>query len=172
MTEPRPELSRPVEVSRIPLTGSTETIVAEPAERALIAERLRLPAVHSLTAELVLIRWRGEGVKVTGKFTAEIEQICSVTLDPFRASVSDSIERYFLPQAGPADEDADIDPLEEGMIELGEVVVESLSLALDPYPRKPGAEFHSPSDDSASAPEAASASSPFAALAGLKSRKR
>ena len=165
-------MSRLIEISRIPPAGSGETIIAEPSERALIAERLRLAAVHSLTAELTLTRWRGEGVKVTGKFLAEVEQICVITLDPFRAQISDTIERYFLPNAGPGDEQADIDSFEDGTIELGEVVVESLSLALDPYPRKPGAEFEGVGDIQASAAERSSASSPFAALAGLKSRKR
>src|SRR5205823_13508709 len=114
MIEPRLELSRPIEVSRIPPAGSAETIVAEPSERALIAELLRLAAVHSLTAELTLTRWRGEGVQVAGKFVAEVEQICVVTLDPFRAQISDTIERYFLPKAGPAGEGADIDSFEDG----------------------------------------------------------
>ena len=82
MIEPRLELSRPIEVGRIPPAGSGETIIAEPSERALIAERLRLAAVHSLTAELSLTRWRGEGVKVTGKFLAEVEQICAAAHRP------------------------------------------------------------------------------------------
>ena len=120
--------------------------------------------MHSLKAELALARWRGEGIKVSGKFVAEVEQICVVTLDPFRAEVSDTIERYFLPKAGPADEEAGIDSLQDGAVELGEIVVEGLSLALDPYPRKPGAEFEGLGDDQAAA-DAPSTSSPFSALA-------
>ena len=57
------------------------------------------------------------------------------------------------------------------MIELGEVLVESLSLALDPYPRKPGMVFQEVSDDS-SADAGEPAPSPFAALAKLKALKR
>jgi uncharacterized metal-binding protein YceD (DUF177 family) len=169
VTKLDPELSRPIEVSRIPATGSTETIIADSTERALVARRLGLPAIHSLTADLVLTRWRGEGVKVAGRFDAEVEQVCVVTLDPFRAPVSDAIERYFLSGAGAAESEGDADSFADGVIELGEVVIESLSLALDPYPRKPGAEFHGVGDDSGSAE---SGSSPFAALAGAKARKR
>jgi uncharacterized metal-binding protein YceD (DUF177 family) len=119
----------------------------------------------------VLSRWRRGGVKVAGLIEAEIEQICVVTLDPFRATVSDSIERYFLPHAGPTEEEADIESFDGDVIELGELVVESLSLALDPYPRKPGAEFNEVSDDSTPA-NGNSEPSPFAALADLKSPKR
>ena len=75
------------------------------------------------------------------KSSAEVEQVCVVTLEPFRSQVSDEVERYFLPGASEADASADVDPFSDGVIELGEVVVESLSLALDPYPRKPGATF-------------------------------
>jgi uncharacterized metal-binding protein YceD (DUF177 family) len=117
----------------------------------------------------MLTRWHGEGVKVAGRFDAEVEQVCVVTLDPFPATVSDTIERYFLPNARAAEPEADIDSFADGVIELGEVVVESLSLALDPYPRKPGAEFHGVEDGPGSAEPV---SSPFAVLAGAKPRKR
>lgn len=169
MTKPGPELSRVIEVSRIPVTGSAERIIADSTERALVARRLGLPAVSSLTADLMLTRWHGEGVKVAGRFDAEVEQVCVVTLDPFPATVSDTIERYFLPNARAAEPEADIDSFADGVIELGEVVVESLSLALDPYPRKPGAEFHGVEDGPGSAEPV---SSPFAVLAGAKPRKR
>ena len=169
MTKPGPELSRVIEVSRIPVTGSAERIIADSTERALVARRLGLPAVSSLTADLMLTRWHGEGVKVAGRFDAEVEQVCVVTLDPFPATVSDTIERYFLPNARAAEPEADIDSFADGVIEIGEVVVESLSLALDPYPRKPGAEFHGVEDGPGSAEPV---SSPFAVLAGAKPRKR
>jgi uncharacterized metal-binding protein YceD (DUF177 family) len=169
VTKPGPELSRVIEVSRIPVTGSAERIIADSTERALVAKRLGLPAVSSLTADLMLTRWHGEGVKVAGRFDAEVEQVCVVTLDPFPATVSDTIERYFLPNARAAEPEADIDSFADGVIELGEVVVESLSLALDPYPRKPGAEFHGVEDGPGSAEPV---SSPFAVLAGAKPRKR
>jgi uncharacterized metal-binding protein YceD (DUF177 family) len=169
VTKPGPELSRVIEVSRIPVTGSAERIIADSTERALVARRLGLPAVSSLTADLMLTRWHGEGVKVAGRFDAEVEQVCVVTLDPFPATVSDTIERYFLPNARAAEPEADIDSFADGVIELSEVVVESLSLALDPYPRKPGAEFHGVEDGPGSAEPV---SSPFAVLAGAKPRKR
>ena len=169
MTKLGPELSRVIEVSRIPVTGSAERIIADSTERALVARRLGLPAVSSLTADLMLTRWHGEGVKVAGRFDAEVEQVCVVTLDPFPATVSDTIERYFLPNARAAEPEADIDSFADGVIEIGEVVVESLSLALDPYPRKPGAEFHGVEDGPGSAEPV---SSPFAVLAGAKPRKR
>jgi len=166
--KPQPELSRPVDVSRISPAGDSEKIIADPEECAAIAARLGIPAVHSLKAELGLWRWRGAGVRVTGSILAEVEQVCVVTLEPFRSEVSDEVERYFLPNVSEADANADVDPFSDGVIELGEVVVESLSLALDPYPRKPGATFEAGAIEDEDPKE----QSPFAALASLRPKKR
>ncbi len=60
------------------------------------------------------------------------------------------------------DPDADDPPdvLEGDKIDLGAYVVEDLSLAIDPFPRKPGAAFE--------APDTGAEISPFAVLAKLK----
>ncbi|WP_159726709.1 DUF177 domain-containing protein [Methylosinus sp. Ce-a6] len=58
------------------------------------------------------------------------------------------------------DEDAP-DPLVDGRIDLGAIVAEFLALALDPYPRKPGARFAPPE---ASEEEPTAKASPFAGL--------
>jgi hypothetical protein len=166
--KPQLELSRPIDVSRISPTGDSETLIADPAECMAIATRLGIPAVHSLRAELGLWRWRGAGVRVTGRILAEVEQVCVVTLEPFRSEISDEVERYFLPGASEADASADVDPFSDGVIELGEVVVESLSLALDPYPRKPGVTFEAGDATTEEGKE----QSPFAALASLRTEKR
>ncbi len=47
------------------------------------------------------------------------------------------------------------------MVDLGAIATEYFLLGIDPYPRKPGAEFQSPSAGEAAA-------NPFAALAALK----
>ena len=57
------------------------------------------------------------------------------------------------------DED-DADVIEDGKIDLGQYAVEQLVLSLDPFPRKPGAEFVQP--------EEPTEISPFAALKALK----
>ena len=51
---------------------------------------------------------------------------------------------------------------EDGKIDLGQYAVEQLALSLDPFPRKPGAEFVQP--------EEPAEISPFAALKALKPR--
>src|SRR4026209_51352 len=91
------EFSRPLDITRVPPQGSIEAISAEPQECADLARRFGLPAVHSLTAELHVSRWRGEGLKIKGRFTVDLDQTCVVTLEIFRSMLTDEFESYFLP---------------------------------------------------------------------------
>jgi uncharacterized metal-binding protein YceD (DUF177 family) len=163
---PQPEFHRPLEVEHIPQGGCTEYLMADESELAALATRLKLPRMHSLRARLNVERLRAGGATVNGELTAEVEQTCVVTLDDFRSIVALPVERVFLPQREIPDDDseeADADPVIEGKIDLGELVTETLSLGLDPYPRKPGAQFEGPSR------EDESPSSAFAELRKLKS---
>jgi hypothetical protein len=51
-----------------------------------------------------------------------------------------------------------------GVVDLGAVATEFLTLGIDPYPRKPGAEFAAP-------PAADNTPKPFAGLAALKNKQ-
>jgi len=62
---------------------------------------------------------------------------------------------------------AEIEPIEHGLIDAGRIIFETLSASVDPYPRKPGAEFTAEElGDGA----AATKTGPFAALKKLKDR--
>jgi uncharacterized metal-binding protein YceD (DUF177 family) len=161
---PVPEFSRPLQTDRVPKAGSVEKIAAEPAELRALAKRMKLPAIHALTAEIRATPWRGGGIKLEGHLTADLEQVSVVSLEAFRETLSIPISRYFLPPGAVAEnvEEDDADPIENGWIDLGEVAAETLALDLDPYPRKPGEAFaeHIEDDEPAGAAE-----SPFAVLA-------
>ena len=91
-----------------------------------------------------------------------------VSLEPFRQTYTYEVERYFLPPKIAIDgieEDAEI--IDNGEVDLGELVAENLSLELDPYPRKKGEEFADYEElDEASESEPARPS-PFANLIKL-----
>ncbi len=166
MTEVIPEFSRPLAVDRVPRGGCDEKIVADPQECKALAARLAVPAVHALSAELRATPWRGGGVKLEGKLVADIEQISVVSLEAFRQHVESPVLRYFMSAAAAAqDTDADIDPIKNGQVDLGEVVAETLALELDPYPRHPDEAFDEAVWTEAPSPAKAS---PFAGLAQLK----
>src|SRR5437868_7983442 len=172
---PAPEFSRPLDVTRVPPHGSLEKIEAEPAECSALAERFGLSVLHSLKAELQTSRWRGEGLKLKGRFTVDLEQICVVSLDPFRSTLADEFEGYFLP-AGASEgansaliEEGDAEPFENGIIDMGEAVAEAVALALDPYPKKPGVTFADVIEDEGDeGPDAETGAKPFAELSRLK----
>lgn len=157
------------EVSRGPVK---RTLEADELARARIARLLGLVSIQSLTAELRLKPWM-DGAEIDGRFSAEITQTCSVTADDFEESAEGEFVIRVLPPGSinaPQEEadEIELDPeaddppdvLEGEDIDLGGYVVEHLSLELDPFPRKPGAEFIAPKDDADL--------SPFAVLRTLK----
>ena len=137
-----PEFSRPLIVDRVPRKGSHEVFAAEPKELADLAKRFDLVALHALKARLLAVPWRGGGLKVTGSVEANLDRISVVSLESFNAVQKFEVERYFLPPSATVDPDLDdADPIVDGIVDLGELVSETLGLELDPYPRLPGEEF-------------------------------
>lgn len=143
MTE-APLFSYRVKVDDIPERGlAVEIDVPEEARRD-IAKAFGLVALPVLKASLALKR-KGKEVAATGRLQAEVSQTCVVSLDAFDERVEEAMDLRFAPDA-PALDDVNApldapDPIIGGEIELGGLVVEFLALALDPYPKKPGAEF-------------------------------
>lgn len=157
------------EVSRGPVRLRIE---ADAAQRSRIAGELGLESLSSLTAELTVKPWM-DGAEVIGRFTAVVEQVCSVSLDAFEQAVEGAIEVRAVPAGSPhaapvegaeleLDPDAPDPPdeLEGDELDVASYLVEHLALEIDPFPRKPGAEFAftPPAEDE----------SPFAVLKKLK----
>jgi uncharacterized metal-binding protein YceD (DUF177 family) len=158
-----PEFPRPVPLGTIREGGRRIALAATQAECAALAARFGILSLDSLEAELRLLPEPGGTVLAEGRLAAGLAQACIVTLEPVRQSVDAPIAFRLLPPGRePQDGPDDIDEIEcpDGTADLGEAVAEQLALALDPYPRAPGAELP---------PEAADRSAdPFAALAGLR----
>lgn len=123
---------------------------AEPGERAQLAKWLGVPAVLSLESTVFTERKNSDTVVVTGTYSAELELNCSVSLEPFAQTLDGSLTGSFRkPSArrAPASDEIVLDPdgedepdeWEPQGIDLGRLVAEELSLAVPPYPRKPGA---------------------------------
>lgn len=159
-----PEFSRLVSLARLPDSGRAENLKASPAECAALAKRFAIPAVDRLEAALLLRPEPGGGVMVTGTLSADVVQACVVSLEPVAQRVEEAVTlRLLPPNEEPSDDPDGPDeiPVEGDTVDLGEAIAEQLALALDPYPRAPGAEL--PQDAAASA-----AGGPFGALAALR----
>lgn len=159
--------SHPIRVDDIEANGTDAVLEPSEQERMAIADFLKIPAVPDMKAQMHLVR-SGSRVTVTGRLTAEVRQICVVSLDEFDAPIDEPIEILFDRNATDMSDPANLpddapDPIIGGVIDLGHVAVEFLALGLDPYPRKPGAVFEYREDDGGEA-------SAFAKLANLKSR--
>jgi uncharacterized metal-binding protein YceD (DUF177 family) len=162
-------LSRPVDVMNVPPQGSDVRVVATAEECAALAKDFKLPAIASLTGEYRLAS-SAKGVHVSGRVKAEVTQVCVVTLDPFDSVIEEEVEVDFAESRGmpaePPTEMHEYEPPDEilnGQIDLGALTAEFLALGLDPYPRKPGADFAFDLGDSGK-------DSPFAALDKLKNK--
>jgi uncharacterized metal-binding protein YceD (DUF177 family) len=167
--------SVPVAVTDIPDAGLHMEIEAPPEARAQLAALVNVREVRRLSAVFDLRR-RGAGVHVAGQLSALVGQTCVVTLEPMDSSLDEELDVLFAPPpAGATAADGEVEvaavtgadeppePLVGGKVDLGAIATEFLILSVDPYPRKPGAEFAAPNADEASA-------HPFAALAALKKR--
>ena len=161
-----PELHRPIAVDRVGPGGLDVIVEATAAECAALAARLQIPAVPALTCRFHLERDSAGTLLAYGHLLARVVQTCVVSLEDFPASVEERFTVRCVP-AGDERDDLDPDtpddvPYSNGTLDLGETAAEQLALALDPYPRAPGAVLPDMSDE----PEAR----PFDALAGMRWR--
>jgi uncharacterized metal-binding protein YceD (DUF177 family) len=184
VTVPPPELSRILALERIGARWQTHKVAVSPEERAALARRFELIELPALAAEVRLRRARaGRYVEIDGTLQAAVVQPCVVTLEPVAAAIDEPFNLLLGPiggaepgegrSAGAPDLIVDLDepePLDGDEIDIGELVAQQLSLALDPYPRAPGVpaageapvgEAGGPPEDRAETP----AQGPFAALA-------
>jgi uncharacterized metal-binding protein YceD (DUF177 family) len=138
-------LSRPISVQHLPPDGLEATVEATADERAALAKDFKLPAIAALEGRFRLTG-TPKRVRVTGTVRARVTQTCVVTLEPFEDAIEEEVEVDFAAggaSAGDA-EGPDYEPPDEivgGHIDLGALTAEFLVLGLDPYPRKPGADF-------------------------------
>ena len=161
---PEPELHRPVAVDRVGPRGHEVELQATVAECAAVAIRLLLPSIAALRCRFQLQPLPGGRIAASGALKAVLSQVCVVTLEPFTAMVEEAFRVRFVPQGRESDDpDPEADdeiPYSGATIDLGEAAVEQLALALDPYPRAPGAVLPDEARDDPA--------SPFAGLADLR----
>ncbi|MBR1085908.1 DUF177 domain-containing protein [Bradyrhizobium manausense] len=180
-SEPDPWRS-PVTVAQIPDTGLHRQLEASPAERRAMADLAGVRDIVSAHADFDVEPKSGGRVQVIGRVRARVGQTCVVTLDPIESEIDEEVDLTFAPEAErrrladlieEGQDDAEppevADPPEaivNGMIDLGRIATDALFLAIDPYPRKPGAVFEA----EVTAPDLDD--HPFAALKALQDDKK
>jgi uncharacterized metal-binding protein YceD (DUF177 family) len=160
------------------LGEAVKTVELKPnaSERGAIAAWAGIEALKSLSASVRVRRDGTDTYAYEGTFSADITQSCVVTLAPVKAHIEGAVSRAFrvVPQRArrarkPDDEaemeiegsDDDTEVLPSGVLDLARPILEEFVLAIDPYPRAPGAVFEAPKDED-------KRENPFAALEKLK----
>lgn len=134
--------------------------------RTALTKRFDLRDIGMLKGEMDVTR-HGSLVRVAGTLDADLGRTCVVSLEPMREEVHETFAVEFTTEFSEpteAETEADLDapePLTGDFIDVADVLLEQLVLAMSPHPRK----------DDAVAPEdpgAGKESSPFDVLKGLK----
>ena len=166
-----------IRIDSMPAEGRDLELAVADEERAALAEWLGITSVDKLDVRLHAVRFKG-GMRVSGRLDAEIVQPSVVSLEPVRQSISEPVDRVFLPggeksYAGAAGAEIFVDlegedlpdHFEGAEADLSDLIVETLALAIDPYPRAEGEAVADVGVPDEQAPE-----SPFAALKKLKDK--
>lgn len=175
MTEPTP--SRPTRFRTGGLSQRKPTRFSwtpDAEARAALVRDLRLLALDRLDfTGQIEPRGRDE-FRLEAKLTAVAAQPCIVTLAPVRSEIAETVIRRYVAGLTPAEgdeieipEDDSLEPLPE-TLDLTEIAIEALMLALPLYPRAKGAEFGGATQAPAGvAPIPETTVKPFSGLAAL-----
>lgn len=173
-TKAAPLFDAVVRIDKLPASGRSVSIDADLATRDAIAEAMNIVSVEQFVANLTVVPLRG-GLRAQGRLDAKITQASVVTQNPVTQTVSEEIDRVFLPAGRdkPAAPGAEIyvdledddfpDHIDGPEVDLSALVLETLALALDPYPRLDGESLND-LDLKPEGPEGGA----FAGLAALK----
>jgi hypothetical protein len=181
---PKSELERMIDLERMGAGGAALDVVASENERLALARRFGFLGLPAFSARVTVDRRPGGQVVVEGRLRGRIVQSCILTLDPVAQDLDDTFRIVFKQgldeerdrESGEAILSAQADapePLSGNMLDIGEIIAEQLSLAADPYPRKPGVKLEDVlpkprSGRSGGRPE--QRRHPFAGLAALRDK--
>jgi len=174
----------PVDVRSVPLEGFDLALKADEKERCRLAADHGLLTVDEFLADFHLCPWKERGVRVQGHIKAMITQKCVITAEPVEKRINRFIDVVYMPRDSrlakfPECENTqglflDVDELdapeifEGNKIDIGAIAEEFLELAIDPYPRKPGASFEMFADKPEGDRGKEEIRSPFSILEHLK----
>lgn len=172
-------------------TLAVEDIQAEPKVYSLkalnrqlvdITERFKLVALSSFCAEVsVNSDAKAKAIWIRGVITADLIQQCVVTLGDVPEQIEENFELMLVSpeMAEKLDENEvyldaeapDYDAFEGSVLPIGEIVAQTLSVLMDPYPKQQGAEIKVPNGQGVSVNENLEEKpNPFSVLSKLRDK--
>lgn len=138
----KPEFSHEIDLGALPAGGKTFKLRPDQNERSLVAARLGVPDITAFEGEM-RVKVTSTRIDIKGRVEAALERQCVVSLEPMVEKIDESFEIEFFrqqPDIPVSEDDEDWlnapDVHEDASIDLGELLVEQLSLAMAPFPRK------------------------------------
>lgn len=173
MTNAERPWSATIRLDEVGEAGRHVELEANDAVRVALAKPAGVDAIERLVARFDLTRRGRDRLHVSGEVSGAVRQTCVATLEPVVNEVNEAIDVTFAPPREPIRKAAEVDidaaspgdevePLIGNALDLGLIATEFFILGIDPYPRKPGADFDAPK------PDVDPASRPFAGLAALQ----
>lgn len=150
-----PEFSHPVVVDNIPNKGLRVKLQPSAEELILLMDRFNLLVLDNVKVAIhVKPLAGGYKMRVMGSLHADVTQACIVNLTPVSSQIDEEFQLDFAPptyiehdvELSLEDDDA-YEPIEDGVLDLGEITAQQLSLAIDPYPRSKTADLNSVQQD-------------------------
>lgn len=129
-----------IDVETLPVKGPYRgVLVVTEAELAALADRFGFIEIRNLEISVEIVRVGPDAWDVKGRLQAKLLQPCIVTGDPVPETVDFALEERYVRATNEDDEVVvgleDSEPLVDGCIELGEMVAQSLALAVNTWPR-------------------------------------
>ncbi|MEO5807264.1 DUF177 domain-containing protein [Devosia sp.] len=174
---PKPEpifLDAVIRIDKLHPPGRDLVVTTDATGLAQLAEILKITAVERLGATATVAPFRG-GVRVLGQLKARIVQPSVVSFEPVTQDIDEPIDRIFMPNSGKprnsapgaeifVDLEDDVpDELDGPELDLTDLLIETVALAINPYPRAPGESL-----DTLGLKISDEETSPFAGLKSLK----
>ncbi len=166
-------------VDEVQPDGRSYQLEASGTQLADFADRFKLVALNSFSAAISVQRdAKSDIIWVRGDIKADLIQQCVVTLGDAPEQVAESFELMLVsPElAAQMDEDEvyldpkapDYDAFDGPILAVGDVVAQTLSVVMDPYPKQVGAELKVPNGQGVAVNEALEEKpNPFAVLSKL-----
>lgn len=181
-----PEWHVPVKADEITDKVKVFDLAPSVEELKTLARRVDVFKIKELKAKIRTQRNSGNMViHITGEIVAKIEQKCVISLAPVYSEINENFESWYADtqqtisfakakrdrlnekerQEQPIlEEFDDPEPITNGTIDLGELVTQYLSLAIDPYPKTEEIKKRELKDDSELVVLRDNLDNPFAAL--------
>lgn len=173
------DLSLTLLVDEIQTEPRTFSVTASNEDRSGLVERFKLLSLDTLNASVTVQAAGKDTIHIEGHVSARLEQPCVVSLEPVEETIEEDFVLLMVPPEVADRMDADevylnpdapdYDALEGDILLLGDIVAQTLSVMMNPYPKKEDAALKPMKNQSLEVNgELETKPNPFAALSKLR----